>query len=254
MTEDDWVTVGQFSDPLSAEIVSKRLTEEGVPNRIWTPPRSGGECYVWVPPESLDTAKQLLAEPAVPEDELTALALKDPPPDDFEIPKSEPRAPESHAPDPIVRTSGTSAGWLIALVAIGLLGALFLYVPRTQNHEIARQRSPDGAADAVLMEVQHDAAGARGYKVCIQRAAEPKARALLACTEVAYLGGLSADSGPQPVSLVWPSSSQLEIRYASAASVHVYQPVFTWASARIGGPAVHIKAVQTGGTSPELQR
>jgi hypothetical protein len=247
---EDWIGVGQFPDPLSAAVVSQRLTTEGIPNRIVGGPwfRRDPTCWIWVPPDWACEAKAHLAQDAVPEDELTALALKDSPPDDFAIPKNELRPAESHAQGPIVRTSGTP-GWLIALLATGLLGALFLYLPRTQSHEVARQRSPDGVADAVLMEVSRDGAEGRAYKVCIQRA-EPRARALLSCPEVAYLGGVTADGASQPVTLVWPSSSQLEIRYTSATSAHVYLPVFTWGSMRsrprLARPAILVKAVQTG--------
>jgi hypothetical protein len=98
MSGQDWVSVGQYSDPMSALVVSKRLSDEGVPNRIWTPPRSAGESYIWVPPESADVAKRILAEPAVSEAELTALALKDPPPDDFETSETEQRRTFSEPP------------------------------------------------------------------------------------------------------------------------------------------------------------
>jgi len=258
MSGHDWVTVGQYSDPMSAAIVSKRLSEEGVPNRVWAPPRASGDCYIWVPPESADAAKEILAEPAVPEEELTALALKDSPPDDFEVPASKPPTLESRSVGPIIRSSGTPGRWLIAALFVGLLVALFAYVPRIQSHEIARQRSPDGAADAVLLEVSRDDAEGHAYKVCIQQASEPKVHALLACPEVAYLGGVSGDGASQlPVTLVWSSSSQLEIRYANATSVHVYQPIFTWGSSRyyrrIGRPAVLIKAVQTGRKDGKLR-
>jgi hypothetical protein len=85
MAEHDWVSVGQYSDYLSAEVVSGRLSRDGVTNRIWRPPRSVGECYIWVPSESVDEAKRILAEPTISEADLTRLALKEPPPDDFDL-------------------------------------------------------------------------------------------------------------------------------------------------------------------------
>jgi hypothetical protein len=85
MTTHDWVSVGRYSDYLSAEVVSGRLSREGVTNRIWRPQRSAGECYIWVPPELVDEAKRILAEPPISEAALTRLALKEPPPDDFDL-------------------------------------------------------------------------------------------------------------------------------------------------------------------------
>jgi hypothetical protein len=74
---------------MSALLNSRRLSDEGVPNRIWSPPRSPGESYIWVPAESADAAKRILEQPAVSETELTALALNDPAPDDFDIPETD---------------------------------------------------------------------------------------------------------------------------------------------------------------------
>jgi hypothetical protein len=85
MATHDWVSVGQYSDYLSAEVVSGRLSREGVTNRIWRPQRSAGECYIWVPPELVAEAKRILSEPPISEAALTRLALKEPPPDDFDL-------------------------------------------------------------------------------------------------------------------------------------------------------------------------
>jgi hypothetical protein len=88
MGSEDWVSLGEYSEIPSAEIVSRRLMMEGIRNRVvsdrWGPlsyPRSG-PCYIWVPPESVDDAKRILAETAMPDSELASLALKYPPPDD----------------------------------------------------------------------------------------------------------------------------------------------------------------------------
>jgi hypothetical protein len=191
--------------------------------------------------EALNPADESSGAPPVSEAELTALALKDPPPDDFDGSETKPESPFS-AP--------SRTGWLAALAA-GLLAALFVYLPKTQSGEIARQRSPDGTGDAILMQFSAGAAAdGRSYKVCMQR---PSGIKFVPnnCREVAYLGGVSTESGSQPVTLIWTTSSQLEIRYVNASSVHVYQPVFTWGSmryaTRMGNirPIV-IKAVQVG--------
>jgi hypothetical protein len=90
MRDNDWISVGEYSDLESAEVISGRLTVEGVENRIVSPepaaPLYGamGEWAVIVPPESVDAARRALAEAPVDDAELTALALKDPPPDDFD--------------------------------------------------------------------------------------------------------------------------------------------------------------------------
>jgi hypothetical protein len=92
MLERDWVSVGQYNNLLDAQLVSERLSMEGVPNQIFIPQiqqiqRPVGpisECYVWVPPEAVEDAKRILAEFATSEAELTDLALKYLPPDDYE--------------------------------------------------------------------------------------------------------------------------------------------------------------------------
>jgi hypothetical protein len=89
MTHEDWVSIAEYADPPSAEVVSQRLTVEGIPNRVAfgfigsTYPSAGSSpCYIWVPPELADKAREILGEPAISEAELAALALKYPPPDD----------------------------------------------------------------------------------------------------------------------------------------------------------------------------
>src|SRR6266478_4976785 len=73
----DWISVGEFANSASAEVESTRLTIEGVPHRIMPSafPIRDPTCWIWVPPEWVDKAKELLSHDAVPEDELTKLAL-----------------------------------------------------------------------------------------------------------------------------------------------------------------------------------
>ena len=78
--------------------------------------------------ESLDAANGSPAEPPISDAELTALALKDPPPDDF-------RGSGTKQESPLSERSGAPIFWLVALLVIGLLGALFLYIPKIQSHE-----------------------------------------------------------------------------------------------------------------------
>ena len=100
------------------------------------------------------------------------------------------------------------------------------------------------------MEFSTGAAESHSYRVCMQR---PSGIRFVPnnCREVAYVGGVPTESGSQPVTLFWTTSSQLEIRYLYASSVHVYQPVFSWGSARYATQAgnfrpILIKAVQVG--------
>jgi hypothetical protein len=84
MSNDDWISVGEFADSYSAQVVSRRLAVEGVPHRIESSglPRRGPVRWIWVPPEWVERAKEILSHDAVPDDELTKLAMSYPPPDD----------------------------------------------------------------------------------------------------------------------------------------------------------------------------
>jgi hypothetical protein len=81
---EDWISAGEFANDLSAAVASARLSSEGIPNRIVTSSGFGRDptCWIWVPPEWADKARELLSHDAVPEDELDKLALSYPPPDD----------------------------------------------------------------------------------------------------------------------------------------------------------------------------
>ena len=90
MPDNDWVSVGKYPDFESAEVISGRLSVEGVENRVVSAMEGGqlfgglGEYAVLVRPESLEAARQVLSEPPISDADLTELALKDPPPDDFD--------------------------------------------------------------------------------------------------------------------------------------------------------------------------
>jgi hypothetical protein len=90
MADNDWVSVGEYSNFESAEVVSGRLSMEGVQNRVVSPepaaPLYGamGEWSILVPSDCVDAAKRILSEDPIDDAELAALALKDPPPDDFD--------------------------------------------------------------------------------------------------------------------------------------------------------------------------
>ena len=99
--DDEWVSVGAYPDVESAQVVSGRLSVEGVENRLVSREPGGplfgvlGEWSVLVPPESVEAAERVLAEPPLTDAELTALALEDPPPDDFDASATSPGDPAS---------------------------------------------------------------------------------------------------------------------------------------------------------------
>jgi hypothetical protein len=140
----------------------------------------------------------------------------------------------------------------VALVVVGTIVAIAIFVPSTSFRLAGRVTSPDGSTEATLIAME--ARGAQGYKVCFRR---PSARPLnmKRCTEVAYVRSLTPNGASEPVSLVWASPSQLEIRYTPAVSVHIYSPVFAWgairelgASAGYGNrlPEILVRAVPIG--------
>jgi len=99
--DDAWVSVGAYPDVESAQVVSGRLSVEGVQNRLIAREPGGplfgvlGEWSVLVPSESREAAERILAEPPPTDAELTALALEDPPPDDFDASANPPRESQS---------------------------------------------------------------------------------------------------------------------------------------------------------------
>lgn len=123
--------------------------------------------------------------------------------------------------------------WLIGIVAlIGIVGFSVLIKSETvQSTEISSIRSPDGASEAVLVEVSQDARGAHSAKVCLRRPAA-KMYGLSACTSIAYLSGVPAADGQLGIHLEWKSSTELAIRYREAVAVYLYYPVFTWPGRR----------------------
>jgi hypothetical protein len=140
----------------------------------------------------------------------------------------------------------------VALVVVGTIVAIAIFVPSTSFQLAGRVTSPDGSTEATLIAME--AKEARGYKVCFRR---PSARPLnmKRCTEVAYVRVLAANGESEPVTLIWRSPSQLEIRYTPAVAVHVYTPVFAWgalrelgASAGYGNrlPEIFVRAVPIG--------
>jgi hypothetical protein len=83
MHPKDWVSVTESGERLSARIISARLADAGIPLRVSEPQSSAGQCSIWVPADRASEARRILSEVSVTDEELTALALAEPPPDDM---------------------------------------------------------------------------------------------------------------------------------------------------------------------------
>jgi hypothetical protein len=116
-----------------------------------------------------------------------------------------------------------SIGTGVAIVVLGLLTSRLTI----QSAEISAARSPDGVADAVLLDVPRDAHGAHSAKVCLRRAAIP-AYGQSICTRIAYLSGVPAGDRDLGIQLEWQSSTELEIQYREATAAYLYYPNFFW--------------------------
>lgn len=114
-----------------------------------------------------------------------------------------------------------------AIVGLGLLANRVT----VQSAEIADARSPDGAVDAVLLDVPRDAHGAHSAKVCLRRSATPT-NGQPSCNGIAYLSGVPASDRELGIGLEWRSSTELEIRYREATEVYLYHPTFVWPNVR----------------------
>jgi hypothetical protein len=124
---------------------------------------------------------------------------------------------------PTARIVWWSIGTGAAIVVLGLLTSRVTI----QSAEISAARSPDGAADAVLLDVPRDAHGAHSAKVCLRRSATPT-YGQSSCTGIAYLSGVPASDRELGIHLEWQSSTELEIRYREATAVYLYYPTFIW--------------------------
>jgi hypothetical protein len=111
------------------------------------------------------------------------------------------------------------------IVIVGL--ALLTNRVTVQSVEISDVRSPDGAADAVLLDVPRDAHGAHSARVCLRRSATP-AYGQSSCTGIAYLSGVPASDRELGIHLEWQGSTELEIQYREATAVYLYHSTFIW--------------------------
>jgi hypothetical protein len=94
----------------------------------------------------------------------------------------------------------------------------------TPASEVARNHSPNGLWDAVLLEIPMDAAGRRGIRVCLE-SKRFATSAAYGCAEVAYLSGVGENS--TSVYTIWNTSTDLRIHYSRAVAVHLYRSVYS---------------------------
>ena len=119
--------------------------------------------------------------------------------------------------------------WSIGTLA-GIVLLAFLTSRLTiQSAEISAARSPDGASDAVLLDVPRDAHGAHSARVCLRRLST-SFYGKSGCTGIAYLSGVPATDRQLGIHLEWQSSTELEIQYRKATAVYLYYPTFFWPS------------------------
>jgi hypothetical protein len=84
MPDDSWASVADYADRISAEAIVGLLSGEGFPCYIASNehvPGLGSAFSVRVPSHLLRRALSLIAQSHVSDAELTALAMRDPPPD-----------------------------------------------------------------------------------------------------------------------------------------------------------------------------
>ena len=82
MRAPDWVSAGEFETSSAASVVATSLTIAEIPNKLVRGVFRDPRCSIWVPPEYLARAREIVNNNAVPESELDAEALSYPPPDD----------------------------------------------------------------------------------------------------------------------------------------------------------------------------
>ena len=123
------------------------------------------------------------------------------------------------------------ARWSLgAAVVVGILGVrALIHSVTVQATEIATARSPDGATEAVLLDVPRDAHGAHSARVCLRHSSTlPVPQSL--CAEIAYLSGVRAADSQLGIDLEWTGSADLEIRYRQAAAAYLYYSTYAWPS------------------------
>lgn len=78
---NDWISVAQYHNALTAGLDAGLLDGLSIPNRIQHYPGTL-DWYIWVPSEFVADANEALKGASISEDELTEQALRQPPPDD----------------------------------------------------------------------------------------------------------------------------------------------------------------------------
>jgi len=143
-----------------------------------------------------------------------------------------------------------SIGTGIAIVGLGF----FTKLVTVESAEISALRSPDGAADAVLLDVPRDAHGVHSARVCLRLSVTSTIRPP-SCTGIAYLSGVSASDRELGMHLEWRSSTELEIRYREATAAYLYYPTFTWPNVgRIKSAILRHSVVRNARPQPVIHR
>jgi hypothetical protein len=128
MPRQDWENVGEYANWHSASAISRRLTNEDVPHRVVSSglPDRDSRRWIEVPPEWADRAKGILAQPAVPEEELTEEALSFPRVDDADVVNSSKPSFDALLPSSVGRRplSIVVTLWILLLV----FGVLMLQI------------------------------------------------------------------------------------------------------------------------------
>lgn len=156
MGSGDWVSVGEFRDVVSARVVAAQLSSADIPNRVWRPPWSDRQIFIWVPPEWEKEAGRILSEPAAPEKELADQALAYPRPDDagLAVAAESTTAELAGGSHGAVRAVGSVVALLFFVLVVGLwIGNLSRYA-HCRNVLLWEVPSPDGYLKASVFRTE----------------------------------------------------------------------------------------------------
>lgn len=76
MAGDEWVSVAEYQDAITAQVFSELLTGLVLLHRLYSDP--GGNVYIWVPPAQVEAAKEALNQSVISDSELAELAMREP--------------------------------------------------------------------------------------------------------------------------------------------------------------------------------
>ncbi len=157
MGSDDWVSVGEFRDELSVGVAAQQLSSANISTRVWRPPWSDGQTFIWVPPECEKEARRILAESAVPAKELADQALAYPRPDDADPTVATDST--TAAPPKASQSTAKAVGCVVALLfSILVVGGLWIgnlsRLAHCRNVLLWEVPSPDGYLKASVFRTE----------------------------------------------------------------------------------------------------